>query len=172
MNINAFYLMIGAILGAVFLFFKPLKVDLASPEELAQIELNRFVVHEVNESGVKTILAGSYAQRFADRYEVSDLNLTDRSDKHIENMTAKRGVYREPMVYLQDDVNYRRDDGIRFETDSVDYNQTSGRMSTDGAFVLKRGEDRFKGNDLVYNTKRGTISAKQIEGIYILKDSM
>jgi hypothetical protein len=170
MNVVTFYLFIGAVLGSVYLFFKPMKVDVAEPGELAQIELDRFIVHEVVPKGVKTIMTGSHALRFTDRYVVSDLNLTDRSEGHTENMRAKSGTYREPMILLRKDVRYRRDDGIRFETDSVDYNRSSGQMVAPGPFVLWQAHDRITGRDLIYNTKRGEISAEKIVGNYFLKE--
>jgi hypothetical protein len=172
MNVTVFYLLIGAILGSMFLLFKPLHVDIASPGELAQIELDRFVVHEVTAGGVKTILAGAHARRFEDRYEVDELNLTDRSEGHLEQMSASKGVYREPLISLRDNVRFERDDGLVFETKNADYNQTSGEVSTAGSFVLWQANDRVDGTDLRYNTKSGEISAKQIVGNYTLKDAM
>jgi len=171
MNITVFYLLIGAVLGSMFLFFKPLQVDIASPGELAQIELDRFVVHEVTDAGVKTILAGNHARRFEDRYEVDELNLTDRSQGHVEKMHATKGLYRAPLISLRDNVRFERDDGVVFETQSADYNQTSGEVSTNGSFVLWQAKDRIDGTDLRYNTKSGKISAKQIVGNYTLKDA-
>jgi len=170
MNVVTFYLLVGAVLGSIFLFFKPMKVDLAEPGELAQIELDRFVVYEVTTTGVKTILGGSHALRFADRYEVSDLNLTDRSKEHIETMWAKFGIYREPLVSLRENVHYERDDGIDFETGSADYNRSSGQMVAAGPFVLWQGHDRVEGEDLIYNSQSGEISAKKIVGNYTVKD--
>ena len=170
MNVVTFYLIVGAVLGSVFLFFKPMKVNIAEPGELAQIELDRFIVHEVTPAGVKTILAGTHALRFTDRYEVNDLNLTDRSENHTENMRAKFGIYREPLISLRDDVHYERDDGIVFETDSADYNRSSGQMVAAGPFILWQGRDRVEGKDLFYNSKSGDISAKKIVGNYMLKD--
>ena len=171
MNVVTFYLVVGAILGSIFLFFKPIAVNVADPGELAQIELDRFIVYEVTPAGVKTILAGTHALRFPDRYEVNDLNLTDRSDEHTENMRADFGVYKEPLIFLQDNVRYERDDGIVFTTGSADYNRTSGMLAANGPFVLWQGQDRVKGSDLRYNTQLGEISAEKIVGNYMLKDT-
>jgi len=170
MNVVTFYLLVAAVLASVFVFFKPLKVAVAKPEELAQIELDRFVIHEVTSDGVKTIMGGTHAQRFEDRYVVNDLNLTDRSEEHIENMHAQKGTYQEPMIYLHKDVRYTRDDGIRFESDDVEYNRTSGQMRANGPFVFWQSRDRLDGQDLFYNSISGDITAKSISGNYYLKD--
>ncbi|UFS61318.1 hypothetical protein LOH54_06530 [Sulfurimonas sp. HSL-3221] len=172
MSVTSFYLLIGAVLGGIFLFFKPLQVDIASPGELAQIELDRFTVYEVASTGVKTILAGHHASRFPDRYEVVDLNLTDRSEGHVETMKASKGIYKEPLITLEGDVRFRRDDGITFETAKADYNQSSGEVRAPGAFVLWQARDRVDGRNLYYNLNSGDISAKKIVGIYTMKEKM
>jgi len=171
MNVTPFYMLIGIVLAGIFFFFKPLKVDIAETGELAQIELSDFRVYEVVPRGVKVVLAGSSVKRFEDRYQVEEINLTDRSGNHIENMKANRGIYKEPMIYLYDRVRYTRDDGVSFETEQADYNQTSGQINTAGPFVLRQSQDRVTGNDLVYNTESGDLAAKHIEGFYRLKEN-
>jgi len=170
MSVTTFYLLIGAVLGSIFLFFKPLHVDIASPGELAQIELERFRVYEVSSEGVKTILGGRHASRFPDRYEVDDLNLTDRSEGHVETMQANKGIYKEPLISLAGDVRFRRDDGVMFETAQADYNQTSGAVRAPGDFVLWQAQDRVDGTDLRYNTISGDVTAKRIVGVYTMKE--
>lgn len=170
MNVVTFYLLVAAILVSVFLFFKPMKVTVSQPGELAQIELDKFVIHEVTPETVKTILAGSQGLRYEDRYEVTDLNLTDRSKLHTENMQAAHGTYSEPMILLHDGVHYTRDDGMKFESNDLDYNRSSGLMRAPGPFVLWQKADRINGHNLVYYTKSGDMAAKKITGNYFLKD--
>ncbi|MHC3994497.1 LPS export ABC transporter periplasmic protein LptC [Thiomicrolovo sp. ZZH C-3] len=172
MSVTSFYLLIGAVLGSIFFFFKPLQVDIASPGELAQIELERFTVYEVEATGVKTILAGAHASRFPNRYELVDLNLTDRSEGHVQTMQARKGVYKEPLISLEGEVHFRRDDGTTFETAKADYNQSSGDVRAPGAFILRQAQDRVDGQNLYYNIKRGDITAKKIVGIYTMKEKM
>jgi len=172
MNVTVFYLFIGAVLAGIFFFFKPLKLDIATPGELAQIELDRFRVHEVAADGVKTIFAGAHARRFEDRYEVDAPDITDRSEGHVDTMKAKEGLYRAPMISLRGDVRFERDDGIVFETQHADYNQSSGEVRTRGGFVLWQAQDRVDGSDLLYNIKSGDLSARRIVGIYTLKESL
>lgn len=171
MSLSAFYMLVGAALVAVFLFFKPLNVDIANPGEMPQIELERFVVHEVTEAGVKTILAGRYARRFEDRYTVDDVNVTDRAQAHVQSMRAGKGIYKEPVILLQKNVRYRRDDGIRFETEQVEYNQTSGTMAADDDFILWQGKDKVVGRSLRYNTASGEASGKNIVADYDIKEN-
>lgn len=170
MNVVPFYLFVGAVLGGIFLFFKPLHVEIAKTEELAQIELNRFLVHEVTPEGVKTILGGTHAQRFKDRYVVEDINLTDRSGRFEENMKADRGTYKGSVITLDDNVRYRRDDGIAFRCMHAVYDQNTSMAETIGAFDLWQGGDRISGRNLRYNSRTGDVFAKDVVGYYRIKD--
>lgn len=172
MTVAPFYLMIGAALVGIFLYFKPLKVDIAEADELPQIELTNFRVHDVTTEGVKTVLAGKNVRRFDLRYVVSDINLTDRGGSHIENMQARRGIYEAPMVFLEDKVRYARDDGVVFTTSKAEYNQTSGLIRTFGRFTLNREQDTLTGYDLLYGTRSGDIAASRIKGDYRMKEKM
>lgn len=171
MSLSTFYMLVGAALVAIFLFFKPMKVDIANPGEMPQIELEHFVVYDVTEAGVKTILAGAYARRFEDRYTVDDVNVTDRTEAHVQTMQADHGVYKEPIILLKHDVRYRRDDGVRFLTEQLEYNQSSADIVARGSFVLWQGKDRVTGSALRYNTVSGEASGKHIVADYELKEN-
>lgn len=172
MTVIPFYLLIGAGLGIILFFFKPLHVDAPPSEELAQIELHRFVIYDVTASGVQTQLAGSDARRYEDRYVVDNIVLTDRSRGRTETIRSDFGVYRDPMVHLQGRVRYERDDGLRFETNSGEFNQTSGVIRSPELFTMWRGENRVSGRGLVYQSKAGEVSATNIEGVYLLEDTL
>lgn len=170
MSLSSFFLVTGVALFAVFLFFKPFKVDIANPGEMPQIELNRFIVHEVTEQGVKTILAGGYARRYEDRFTVSDVNVTDKAKSHIQSMQADEGIYKEPVIVLKQHVRYQRDDGVKFQTQEVEYNQSSGEMVASDRFILWQGNDRLEGKALHFNAYDGIASGINIVGNYELKE--
>lgn len=172
MTVLPFYLLIGAGLGIILFFFRPLHVDAPPSEELAQIELRQFVIFDVTRTGVKTQLGGSDARRYEDRYAVDNIVLTDRSRGHTETVRSDTGVYRDPMVHLEGHVRYERDDGVRFETSGAEFNQTSGVIRSREMFTMWRGDDRVTGQDLVYFTKDGEVSATHIEGVYLLEDAL
>jgi len=172
MNINAFFLIISALLVSIYLFFKPIDIQLDLPDELAQLELNQFVVHEYDTDKLKTILSGSEGKRYEERYEVKDVNYTNNTDRYVENMRADYGFYKEPLMILKKNVHYQRDDGSRFFADHVTYNDETSFTTTDGSFKLWNGHDSIKGQNLSYNSQSGEINATAITGIYFMKESM
>jgi hypothetical protein len=172
MNVVPFYLAVAALLASIYLFFKPLHVEIDAPEELAQIELNGFTIYEVSPRAVKTILAGERAQRFEDRYVVVDINLTDRSHGYRDNMQAHEGVYRNGIVTLDEDVLFHRNDGSWFTTQHALYDQNRSIVRTYGSFIFWRGTDYLEGQDLFYDIRNEVARAKKVRGIYEIKEKM
>ncbi len=172
MNVVPFYFGLGIVLASIFVFFKPLHVEIDAPERLAQIELERFEVFEVTTKGVKTMLIGRRARRFQKSYVVDDINMTDRSHGHRDNLCARLGIYKEGFVTLENDVRLRRDDGSLFETQKATYDQNSSIVRAHGAFVFYRGPDTVRGSDLYYDLESGRLRALHVEGIYTIKEKM
>ncbi len=172
MNITGFFALLGAVLLAIFLFFKPLRVAPPSDEELAAIELDKFAVYKMTQEGLETLLRGAHAKRFSDRYVVDDINLTDRSKGYTQNMQADHGVYRVPVTTLEGNVSYDREDGVRFVCDRAEYDENRTDIVSVGPFRLSRNKDYVDGTDLHYNSTTGKITAEKVEGIYRMKDHL
>lgn len=172
MNVTGFFAFIGAVLLGIFLFFKPLDVKTMTPEELAAIELDGFAVYKMTPSGLETVLRGSHAKRFADRYVVNDINLTDRSEGYSQNMQADTGVYRVPVTTLEGNVRYHREDGVRFACDKAVYDENRTQISSIGPFRISQNGDSVEGLNLRYNSTTGKITAKHVEGLFRVKESL
>jgi len=172
MNINYFVLFLLSLLGGIYLFFKPIDVQLDAPEELAQLELNQFVLHEYDTTRLKTILNGKDGKRFVDHYEIKNVNYTNNTEDYVENMTSDFGLYKGSLITLKKNVHYFRNDGSHFTADHVVYNEKTSEATTIGAFKLWKENDSIEGKDLLYNSQSGETSAKMITGIYLLKESM
>lgn len=169
MNVVGFYLSVGALLAFIFFVFQPIELQEAPKEPFAQIELNGFFIHELNENGIKTILAGAHAKRFEDRYEVMELNITDRNPRHHQSMQAGFGVYKEPFIALHGDVRYRRDDGLHFQSNQAFYDRNTTIATTAGAFTLWQNNDSVQGVNLVLNNTLGEAWADRVTGIYEIR---
>ena len=169
MTATRFYLFIMLLLAGIYVFFKPMNIAQQQPGEIAQLELNDFTVKEFDTEHLKTVLSGSFGKRFTDRYEVEDINFTDATREHKQNITAKSGLYKSGIVTLKGAVLFKRDDGVVFSSEHIVYDHNSTVAQAIGPFKLRRGLESFSGVDLVYNNTNGNIAAKAINGIYILK---
>lgn len=169
MNINLFFIAIVMLLMSVYVFFKPLKIDVPDHKEIAQLELKNFQLYEIEEKGVKSILEGDIGERYVNRYEVSNVTFKDTSKEFIEVMHADHGRYQNDNVYLNRNVIYAQDGGITFKSDEAQYDINNSLVTTQGAFIMSMNSGTFKGHKLKFNTKENKMLASRVSGYYNLE---
>lgn len=166
MNINLFFITLIALLLSVFIFFKPIEVNVPDHKEIAQLELKNFQIYEVEEKGVKSILEGEMGQRFENRYEIRDVTFKDTSKTYMEVMHADHGRYQDDKVYLNQNVTYARADEMTFKSDEAMYDINNSLVTTEGSFIMSAKRNYFKGHKLKFNTKENTMLAQKVSGSY------
>lgn len=170
MSANYFFLFVGAVLLFVLLYFRPMQIQTEITEEVAQLELFDFTLHELDPQGLRNVLGGSKGNRFSDRYVIEDVNYTDNTKKYVENMRSDIGVYKGNVVTLEGNVRYHRQDGIYFRSNRATFDQNHSVARTQGAFVLTKGDDSVRGENLFYNSDSGTIKAQNVTGVYMINE--
>ncbi len=173
LDANYFFLVIGAILLAILLFFQPTKVqDLPhSNKELPALELHNFTLYELDQNGLKDIMKGKKGYRFTKRLEIADINYTDSTHTLRNNLLADYGVYNNvDLITLKGNVRYHREDGMHFVTNKAIVNQKKETIDTRGPFTLYKQEDIVIGKDLYYDSKKGLSRAKDVTGLFELDE--
>ena len=170
---NHFFIAIAIVLASILLFFKPTKLEqpLSHKTEVAELELHNFTLYEVGLNGLKDIMVGREGFRYKDRLEVNDINYTDSSRKLQNNLKADFGYYNNKnLITLEGNVRYYREDGLNFVTNKAIIHQNEETITTVGPFTMDRLSDEVVGKDLFYDTKKGRSTAKQVTGVFQLKD--
>lgn len=172
LNANYFYLLIALVLLGIYLGFKPIKVPAnLAKGEIPELELTRFTLYEVDESGLQDIMIGKKGYQYKNRLEVKDINYTDSSKRLRSNLQADRGIYdKVDLITLQGNVRYHREDGVRFNSKEARLKQKEETIYVDGRFKLHKFADNVVGNHLVYDTKDGVSKAKNVIGYYTVAD--
>ena len=135
----------------IFFLFKPLDIKQQEFVDIPMFELSSFTLLELDNKGLTTLMSGSVATRYSDRYKVKNIDYTDNSKKYIANMRADSGVYKNEIVDLKDNVFYSREDGLSFKTQSVVYNKQTNLAHTDKEFITLKGDESISGTSFVYN---------------------
>ena len=91
---------------AIFLLFKPLDIKEKVFKDVPVFEFKNFTMYDLDTQGLKTMMSGSVARRYVDRYTVKDINYTDNTKKHRANLVAKNGIYTKEKIYLDTNVTY------------------------------------------------------------------
>ncbi len=134
-------------------------------------EFSTFINYEINKVGLDTIMIGTKAIRYADRYTVDDVNFTDNTKKYIANMKADTGVYKQDILTLKGNVVYTREDGLILETSKAIYNKTNSVTTIDNDYVLYKGNNKVIGSSAKYNGVLNTIESKNVTAKYQIKEN-
>ncbi|MDA3908371.1 MAG: LPS export ABC transporter periplasmic protein LptC [Sulfurimonas sp.] len=156
----------------IFIGFKPLNIKQREFIDVPLFQLEAFTLHELNEEGLATIMRGSKATRYSDRYKVYDIDYTDNSKKFIANMRADDGIYRDldDILDLKGNVLYNREDGLIFESDEATYNKKSAIATTNKDYIMYRGKNRVVGTSLVYNNRLNKVKSKNVVAKYQIQE--
>lgn len=155
----------------ILFLFKPMEIKQHTFKEVPLFTISNFTMHELDQKGLVTLMNGSKAERFTDRYTVEEMDYTDNSKEYMANMKANNGVYKNEVVHLNGDILYVREDGLTFETQKAVYNKKTSIATADGDFLLYRGSNRVTGEKLKYNNSLEKIESKNVKAIYKLEES-
>jgi LPS export ABC transporter protein LptC len=154
----------------IYTFFKPTIIEKRAFKEMPLFEITSFEIHELDTKGLKSLLSGSSAQKFSDRYVVEEINYTDNSQKYLANMRANSGIHKEDETTLKGDVHYKRDDGFLFEGQEAKYDKKLALLSSDQNYIIHKGQSNVRGETLLYNSETKKAEATKIKAIYQLQE--
>jgi len=155
----------------IYVLFEPLKVKEQQFVDVPLLKIDNFVMYELDKTGLQTLMSGTKALRYSNRYIVNDIDFTDNSQLHISNMLAKKGIYKNDIVDLVGDVVYTRDDGLIFKSPTLTYNTKSSIAQTQSKFVAHKGKNSMNGSSFVYDSLKETMKSKNVAVKYQLKES-
>lgn len=170
MNINTFFIIILTGLGMIYIFFKPLHIKKQKFVDVPQFELTSFTMYELDKEGLKTLMNGTKAIKYSNRYTINDINYTDNAKSYRANMIAKYGIYKNNVVKLNGNVIYKREDGLTFKTQKARYNRVSKVAITNTKYIMFMGKDKVTGTYLRYNTLTKNMKSKNIIVNYEIKE--
>ena len=170
MTVNTFFILVISGLIGIYLFFNPMTIAKQEEKEVAQLDLVGFTIYELDQNRLISTMSGSEGKRFQYRYEINDVNYTDKKFEFTQNMVADFAVYRNDKIFLDKNVRYKREDGLMFTSDEAKYNTKNSVATTKGRFSIEQNGDWVTGEQLRYNSKKERIKAKNVKGDYNLLD--
>ncbi len=166
MSIRVFFVAIFVGLVAIFFGFKPLHVDEKTTKEIAQVEVENFVLYELDTKSLQTLMVGKNAKKYEKRYVVKNIDYTDNGEKFIANIKAKNGLYKGDIIDLRGDVHYVREDGLSLETQHIIYDQKTKVAVADTKYILHKNNSVARGTYLMFDSKQDRIKSKNIDVVY------
>ncbi|UCN01558.1 LPS export ABC transporter periplasmic protein LptC [Sulfurimonas sp. SWIR-19] len=158
------------LLLVIFFMFKPMDVKMHHFTDVPLFELSDFTMYELDTHGLTTILLGSTGTRYAQRYEIKDMDYTDNSKKYIANMVSDLGVYKNEIVKLSGHVVYVREDGLTFKSQEALYNKKTADVVSDTKYTAYLNDNVVIGDYIKYNNITKKIYSKNVIATYQLKE--
>jgi len=171
MNINGLLILILICLSMIYFLFEPMKIKKINTKEVPLFSLGVFTLYELDRFGLTTLMKGTQASRYSDRYDVKNIDYTDNAKEFSSNMKAKHGLYKNEIVYLDGDVYFTRKDGLKYFSQKAVYNKKTDISISEVDYVANMGLNQVWGSYLRYDTKKEKIKAKNIYAIYEIKET-
>jgi len=153
----------------IFFLFKPLNIKEQKFTDVPLFEISTFTLLEFSDKGLITLMKGSNAIRYSNRYKVTDVDFTDNAKEYRANMKADHGLYKNEVIDLKGDVLYTREDGLTFESETANYDKKTKVAHTNSNYVSYLDKNRATGSSLTYNNLSKKIESKNIIVNYQLK---
>ncbi len=150
--------------------FKPMDIKMQHFKDVPLFELSDFTMYELNPKGLTTILLGSNATRYSDRYTIKNMDYTDNSKKYIANMVSDFGVYKNEIVKLIGHVIYVREDGLTFKSQKALYNKKTADITSNTKYIAYLNNNVITGSYIKYNNISEKIYSKNVIAKYQLKE--
>ncbi|NOQ29957.1 MAG: hypothetical protein GQ570_02415 [Helicobacteraceae bacterium] len=170
LNITSFISFIGAILLVILYSFDPIKVSFKDSTNVAELEVYNFVMYELNKEALQSVSAGQSGSKFNDRVEAKKIDFTSNGDGNLQNIVADRAVYDYKLLKLEKNVNYIREDGTLFNSETLFYDKKENLIYTKSDFSSEKGKNSVNGLNLAYNIKTTQLTAKNIVAKFDIKD--
>jgi LPS export ABC transporter protein LptC len=155
---------------SIYFLFKPLNIKQQKFVDVPLFELKKFTMYELDPTGLKTIMLGSTATRYTNRYTVENIDYTDNSKEYIANMKANNGLYKDEFVTLNGDVKYVREDGLTFKTQKATYDKKTSEVVSDVNYVAYLDKNIVHGSYIKYNNLKNKIYSKNVIATYQLTE--
>ncbi len=152
------------------MLFQPLNIKQQEFVDVPLFELKDFTLYELDTKSLRTIMVGSAATRYSDRYTVKNMDYTDNSKTYVASMQAKNGLYKDDFVTLDGDVVYTREDGLTFKTKKAIYNKKTSDVVSDVGYIAYLNDDVVTGSYIKYNNLTKIIYSKNVIARYQLQE--
>jgi len=167
MNINYLILIIASLLGSIYIFFSPNKLEKsAKKKETPLIELHNFTVYKFDTKSLVSTLDGKIGKKFPTKYELENFLYTQKEENEIASISALYGTFIGDLATFTKNVHYFRSDGLTFQSQQVLYNQKDHYIKSPVHYVAHLDKNIAKGSYLYYDIEKKWIYSKYVNFEY------
>ena len=151
---------------ALLLFQDESSVDAVESNSSKELSFNNFSLIEITPKGVENRLSAKEAIKYTTHFELQEINITYKNTQHL---LAAKATYQDDFIYLDQSVLFKRDDGLVFRTEKLEYSIKSKKLYADESFYIDINGSRIAGKNLQYDLDDKNISAQKIRATIYLE---
>ena len=84
---------------------------------------------------------------------------------NIESLHAKRGIYKQNMIYLDNHIEVNQKEGFKYRTEHAVYNKKTEILNLTSPFTAVMGKNIIHGKSLRYDSRKKEAYAKDIDAV-------
>ena len=159
-RIEYFLILALALLVFSIIGINPISHEASTSLDDRELRFEDFVLLQIREDKIGEKISATEAIKYKEHLEMQNLNFYDALGA---NITAKRGIYKDDIIYMTKDVYYRNEKGFHFLTQNLKYNINDKSIQTMTPFALDYNKSKFFGTQLTYSSLTQEILADKIK---------
>jgi len=125
-----------------------------------EILFEEFSLVEVKEKSLGQKLFAKEGIKYKTHLDFKEINLTDEQGNNIQ---ASKGSYRDDTIAMENNISFKRYDGLTFVSEKLNYDFKSKLIESDRSFALDLNGSHIGGRNLTLHMNDKNISADRIE---------
>ena len=150
----AFTILIVSIFG-----FNPTSKEAISSKGEKEVEFTNFSLYTIKEDNTGRELHAVRGVKYTKYMDFEKVALNDEKGHAIH---ANKALYRDDIIYMNENVKVSRDDGIDFYTERLNYDLKKREIVTDEPFLLEYNRSVIKGQKLDIGVESKIISGYHV----------
>lgn len=159
---------LGVFFFSVFLsiFLKTSSVDEGISKDAPSVEMYNFTSYNTTKLGTPEILTGEKSMQYKDKI-VTHKAVLKRQDKNTsQTLSGNEITLKNNLITIIGKANYTSKDKT-LKADKLSYDTKTMLLKSYGKFTATQKNTKLSGTDLIYNHKKNTIKAKNINGSFV-----
>jgi len=166
-RIEYLLMLVFAILLASIVGFHPVSKEAVIANGQKEVEFDIFFVHNIKEDNSGRKIEALSAVKYKKYIDFYDVNV---SDELGHKLFAKKAVYKDDTLYLNENVKLSRADGLDFYSKSLNYDTKDKLVTTNESFLLEFNKSVIRGGKLELELNKDSISISNVDAsIYFVE---
>jgi len=159
-RIEYLLLIVSVVLLLSILGINPISQEAKSAKGEKEVEFQHFSLYDIKKDKASQEISAEHMVKYQNYLEMREIDLKDEKGHRL---LSEKAIYEEQYIFMHKGVKLLSNDGLKFSTNSLNYNINTKDIKTDEPFILEFNATTIKGENLLLNMDKNQVSADNIE---------